>query len=90
MYAQDIPSVHVDFDGIGTLIIRPNTIQYLANFSYGTAERHMLPLIMSWATTVHKIQGSTVSYAVVYLGLKLFEAGQAYVALSHVRSLDGL
>ena len=30
-----------------------------------------------------------MEHAVVYLGRALFAKGQAYVALSHVRSLDG-
>jgi hypothetical protein len=36
------------------------------------------------------MQGTTVCMAVVYLGLKLFTLGQAYFALSRIRSLNGL
>ena len=63
-------------------------IQLPANHSYGTVERRMLALILSWISTVHKMQGHTVDYAVIYLGSWLFAAGQAYVALSRGRSLD--
>ncbi|GBM87988.1 hypothetical protein AVEN_139907-1 [Araneus ventricosus] len=62
----------------------------LGQYGYGTAERRMLLLILSWAATVHKMQGSTVDYAVIYVGRNLFAAGQPYVALSRVKSLDGL
>ncbi|XP_044597316.1 ATP-dependent DNA helicase PIF1-like [Cotesia glomerata] len=90
VYAEDIPSVRINFGSDGDHVINPKSIQFPAKYSYGTAERRMLPLILSWASTVHKMQGSTVDHAVIYLGSRLFAAGQAYVALSQCRSLDGI
>lgn len=39
---------------------------------------------------MHKIHGSTIDYAVIYLGPKVVEQEQAYAALSRVRPLNGI
>lgn len=49
-----------------------------------------IPLIHSWAITIHKAQGVTLEMADIDAGSNIFECGQTYVALSRVKSLDGL
>ena len=49
-----------------------------------------LPLIYSWAITIHKSQGLTLDYAIIDIGSNIFADGQTYVALSRIKSIEGL
>ena len=53
------------------------------------AEVVNFPVQLAYATTIHKSQGQTFDRAVMHLK-GLWEPGQAYVALSRLRSLEGL
>ncbi len=54
------------------------------------AEFKQIPLRLAWAVTVHKSQGQTYDEVIVDMGSGAFSSGHTYVALSRVRSLDGL
>ena len=49
-----------------------------------------IPLLLAWALTIHKAQGSSMESAEIDVGSSIFECGQTYVALSRIKSMEGL
>ena len=54
----------------------------------GTFEQY--PIRLAWAATIHKCQGQTFEKAIIDFDSGSFAHGMTYVALSRVKSLDGL
>jgi ATP-dependent DNA helicase PIF1 len=66
---------------------------YKHNFEYkyktGTITFTQIPLLLAWAMTIHKSLGATMDLVAISMR-NISTPGQAYVALSRVRSLEGL
>ena len=52
--------------------------------------RNQFPLIVAYAVTIHKSQGLSLDCAIIDLSDSVFGEGMACVALSRVRSIDGV
>mmetsp|Transcript_50685 Transcript_50685/g.115195 ORF Transcript_50685/g.115195 Transcript_50685/m.115195 type:complete len:112 (-) Transcript_50685:93-428(-) len=71
----------------GAVLVEPVT--WHVKCGTAVASREQLPLQAAWAISVHKSQGMTLERVDAALGT-VFEYGQAYVALSRAKTLEGL
>jgi ATP-dependent DNA helicase PIF1 len=70
-----------------SMMIQPRVYQHGDYPKFGVVQ---IPLRLAWAFTIHKSQGVTLDIAEIDIGSSVFEFGQTYVALSRIRSLNGL
>ena len=78
----------VQFDTGEIVHVLPSTMEFKKS-NTGFLRRTQLPLRLSWALTIHKSQGMTLTRVLVDAG-SAFECGQVYVALSRAASIHGL
>lgn len=91
-------SIHVMLDPDGyVVVVRPFTwTQYSYVNVGGQVDTNVagtytqFPIKIGYAITIHKSQGQTLDYALIDFGRGCFASGQAYVALSRVKTIEGI
>ncbi len=86
-FKDDLPIIELE-GGKRRVAVEPNSWT-LEEDGKQRAEASQLPLRLAWAITIHKSQGMSLDSAEIDLS-RSFTPGMGYVALSRVRSLEGL
>ncbi len=96
-YVNGTRGTVLDFDGLVPIVVtatgrevkvEPHSWK-LEEDGRVRAEVSQLPLRLAWAITIHKSQGMSLDAAEIDLS-RSFSPGMGYVALSRVRSMDGI
>ena len=85
-----VQEVHIELDKGGD-VQKLTRVAVTFELSKGLfIRREQFPIVPAYAITIHKSQSLTLDSAIMSLGEEVFASGMAYVALSRVRSLDGV
>lgn len=96
---HSVTAVNILFDdsSVGQTLQLPNSnvvsierIEHTFIVNDRTIVRSQFSLTLSWACTIHKVQGFSMNHICTDIGSSVFEKGLAYVALSRVKMLSGL
>ena len=72
------------------IILEINMHNFTLDEGEYTIIKKQIPLILSWAITIHKAQGMSLELVKTDIGSTIFEYGQAYVVLSRIKNIKGL